>query len=379
MTEPRWESTGLMISAGAHVFLFAVALFAGDLFRAPDDDPIQVMETSFITEEEFAAISGEKPEEPQQRDVLATVEPEPKPEPKPEVVEPEPKPEVAEPLPEPAPEPEPKPEPKPEPEPKVAEAPYAVAPPAPKPLKLDKRATGDKTPDAEIREALPEPRLAEVEKPKEPVKADSTPEPPKEIKPDEAPKPDEAEKKVAEKKPEPKPEPKPTPEPEPEPEIVYTAPKVAALPRMRPRRQNENDKLLDDLLSTPVSQEQAQREQPRPAATPATPSRPLSAGEKSALAFNFKKHWTQPHPDSPDLAELVVKLEVILDREGRLVGAPKQLSPIGSLTPRQTTAIFNAMRAVRLGAPYQGPVEKYDRWRVIHVTYDPVRAETTIN
>lgn len=404
-----FHSIGLLASAIAHGALFTLALFWGDLFRAPETDPIQIVETSVISEAEFAALTGQDGAAARP----APTPPEPTPEP---VAEPAPTPVV------PA-EPEIPPDPTPvvETPEEDSDAPYDRAPPPPSELALNADATRDRSPDRQIREALPPVRpapepaaLAEAEPETAPeVEAASEPEP--EPAPDPSPRPEIAEAPrqpeapdpdatpepdapdippqpaTAEAAPEPDPEPEPTPPAEPV--VAEEAPAQAPTPRLRPRPpqqvaaaepaqdpapRDQGDlfdnisRSLSGLDETAPTPPRAQTQQARPA------SRPLSAGEKAAFAFNFKRFWSPPTP-GPDLAELVVTLEISVGRDGLLLSEPTPVAPSGALTTRQATAIFNAMRAVRQGAPYLGPAEKYDRWRRIRVTYDPITVEATVN
>lgn len=409
---------GLVISVTAHAALIGLAVFWADIFNVPDHDPIESMETTIISEAEFSEIVGETgaaPSAPRQAAMIA--EPEPTPVPPP----PEPEPEIAEPAPAPPPAPdlsELPPEPDAPPlaeEPPVADlAPYEIAPPPPAPLALRPEALQDSSPDPSIREALPPLRVAAAPEEPEPQPQDAPPEadaaaeeppvaapptpqiaeapeqpapqredpPPAADKPDTPPEPEIAETP---------PEPAPKPEPAPEPEVAEAPPaprlrpkaierkaaeeRKAATPPKKPLRSLEDE--LDSALAG-LDQAQPSRPAPQPAAPSRPASQPLTSGEKSAFAFNFKRFWQPPSP-GPDLAELVVTVEVHVAPDGQLIGKPKLVSPSGALTARQATAFFNAQYAVERGAPYQGPPEKYDRWSVIRVTFDPAKQETTVN
>ena len=434
--EQRWAKTGLMVSAGAHALLGGVALFAGALFNAPDDEPIQIMQTAIVTEEEFAEIVGqEKDAAEPPKDVLALAEP-------PAAAE------AAEPI---EPDAAQDPDQLAEPADDAAKAPYQTAPPPPPQPQF--RADRDVLPSDKIREALakPDPKVfKDLEAPKPPQQdqvaeadfsdrieqdpcvaaADLTKlcaadagrcaagsklagqltqakascqakeerlaeaEREKERLEEERKK-QEEEKRLAEEK---------RLEEQREAEAKKAAAQKQAMRQalrsaladvkkraaIQERREAEARKrreaalrkqaeagadLIDDLLNLDAGQQPVQRDAARVAGT----SQQLSSGEKASLAFNFKREWLAPDPDALDVRELVVELEVRLDSSGNVLGEPRTLSPVGTLTPRQITAIFNAKRAVQLGAPHQGPPDKYDRWRVIHITYDPVRREAIIN
>ncbi|MEL6979595.1 MAG: hypothetical protein AAGM38_13065 [Pseudomonadota bacterium] len=414
-----WSSSGLIISSGAHALAIGAMIFGPELFTPPDREPMRVVETSIISEAELMNLAA-RAEAPPPPPPAAEAPPPPPPAapapppPPPEAEAPPPPPPAAEAPPPPPPEPEPAaPEPAaPEPEAELADGPppYQSAPEAPSELALDPRAVSDQAADREIREALPPVRVS-AESP-EPLETDvseadptverdaddaaeepardeepnrpriaAAPAQPQAVNRDQPPArdfPDVPEQEVAEAEPERRPD---------------VAPKSAPVPRLRPTRQaaaappqtqpDAADSFLDDLDSTfnqlasnepqPTTRAQTQR-----GANGRVTSKPLSAREKSLFELNFKRYWSPPSP-GPDLADLVVTLEITVGPDGELLSQPSQISPRGDLTPRQATAIFNAMRAVREGAPYRGPLEKYDQWRKIRVTYDPKLQEATFN
>jgi hypothetical protein len=247
---------------------------------------------------------------------VAAVEP-PKPEPpKPEPPKPEPpKPEPPKPEP-PKPEP-PKPEP-PKPEAKadpIAEA-LAKAPPEPEPPK-------------------PEPKA--VEKPK----------------PDEAKPPAKPTDKAAEK-------PKAKPKPKPKVDLAQMQALLNKLPNAGAKAQADGDadpkkSVFDEAFG----------------ANEASGTK-LSVDEASMLSGMFRSQvqgcWSVS-AGGTDAESLNVRLSVMMNQDGTVVGTPRVLdapsSALGAL------AAENAVRAVLECQPYKMPADKFEYWRAINIFFDP--------
>lgn len=226
-------------------------------------------------------------------------------------------------------------------------------------------------------EPVPVPRPQPVPKP-EPVKPQPRPEPPKP-----QPKPQPVVHKPEPAKPEPrKPEPKPAPhKPEPrKPEKVQddpvgraiaaregkTATKAAskgakdAKPSDKPAG---GSRLGADFLKgmTPQGNGKAQT----PPGQVAGPAVRASLG--SAISRALKPHWRVPQ--GVDVDELVTVLAFDLNKDGSLAGQPRVVSQSGITDSNRTQAHIhaeNAIRAVKLAAPFALPPEYYDAWK--HVT-----------
>lgn len=313
--------------------------------RQPEPEVEKEAEADESTTRRRAADGGsEAPEE--------KAEVEPKPEEKPE---PEPEPKTAKPEPEKAPEPEVA-EKTPEPEPEEKAAPEE---PAPKP---------EEKPEAEQRaKAEPEAKPEPEKKPEPEPKVEKKPEPKPEPKPKAEKKP-EPEKKV-EKKPEPKPkaEPKPKPKPKPEPR------------RDQARKKAEKDG-LSSVFDTVDSMRKSGREAERDQAARPEPrgsrdnvrSAPLSISDIDAIRRQIQPCWNFDG-GMRDARTLRVLVEVHLHRDGSVARA--EVVDQGRM---RSDAYFRAAAEAGLRAvlnprcsPLRLPPERYDRWRVIRIDFDP--------
>ena len=85
----------------------------------------------------------------------------------------------------------------------------------------------------------------------------------------------------------------------------------------------------------------------------------------------MKPHWVAPQGAEADL--LSNRLKVTLNRDGSLAGAPQFVSQTGQTDAnkaQQARHIEQAIRAVRLAAPFDLPEAYYDQWKVITPTFD---------
>lgn len=218
----------------------------------------------------------------------------------------------------------------------------------------------DPDPTPEPPEAEPEPPVPPPPPPPEP-ETESLPEPEPEPEPE----------PVVEPDPEPAAAPDPTVEPEPPPEQTQIEP---PLPRSRPPAPpSQSDEFTDDIAalldttrsaSAPAPSEQ----QATIGAVTGSPFSKLQQNEIDALRARLAACWNLP-PTSADPAELRVKIKIFLSTSGTLTGQPE----VVSYRPTQVgqVAAESAIRAVQQCAPYNLPVEKYDSWKEIIVTFDP--------
>ncbi|SMR71228.1 hypothetical protein SAMN04488030_0855 [Aliiroseovarius halocynthiae] len=341
---------GLYISTAAHGALILWVLFGGVFAWDRDEELVQVSDVSFISEDEFAALSAPKPET---NAPDATSAPAPRPEPSPEP-EPEPVPEPAPmPEPEPTPEPEPEPEPDPIPQPEAEPAPVTeTAPPAPAPRVAP--------------EAAPEPETP----------AEDAPDPTEAVAPEPSPEAEPAPEEVA-----------PAAPPEATTEIVTeaeepveepsAAPATSQRPKSRPARskpvaaQPETPPASDanDVANT-IADQVAGGTQDAPAQDiPLGP--PMTRGEKDGLRVAVSRCWNVGSLSTDALSTTVVAL-VTMNRDGK----PENISLESWDGPSQAaanTAFQAARRAIiRCGARgFDLPAEKYGQWREIEMTFDP--------
>lgn len=264
-------------------------------------------------------------------------------------------PELGEPAPEAAPAAPPEPAPAPEPEPEPAPAPRPVEKPKPAPA--------------------PKPKPAPKPVPK--------PTPPKPV-----------------EKPAPKPKPKPTP---PKPAPAKPAPKPAAKPPQKapPRQSSAIDAIVRKPSPKPATAGSAAGSSkattpPKKAGSSAfddafksgtpgassaakqntgTPASEIGPSARSALgaAINrqLKPHWSAPQ--GADVELLVTKVRFRLNRDGSLAGAPEVIGTGGvnaSNRAQVTRHQEQAVRAVRLAAPFNLPDDLYEGWKVVTTTFD---------
>ncbi|HSQ95478.1 MAG TPA: energy transducer TonB [Croceibacterium sp.] len=108
------------------------------------------------------------------------------------------------------------------------------------------------------------------------------------------------------------------------------------------------------------------------ASTPAaTFGQAEAASLKQAIARQLKPHW-QP-PDGVDADKLVTIVRIWLNKDGTLNRDPVVVSQ-GGITPsngaQKGRHAEQAIRAVRLAAPFDLPPQFYDQWKVINSRFD---------
>jgi hypothetical protein len=230
------------------------------------------------------------------------------------------------------------------------------------------------SPDPLTRQAA-EPESRPSTEPLQPLASARVPEPAPRPAPPPEPEP------VAAEEPQPKPEePKQKPEPEAvaeaQPEApVSAAPQEARLPVARPAEVAAASQASS--APAPVAAT------PKPAETP-KPSEPaggstsqfaaaVTIGEKDALRLGIKRHFVY-NGNRAD-PSLQVTIAVQLDRNAKIVGKPELLRASGGdeltrkvLFESGRRALFKAQNA---GEFARLPPEKYEGWRLIHVTFTP--------
>ena len=106
-----------------------------------------------------------------------------------------------------------------------------------------------------------------------------------------------------------------------------------------------------------------------------TPAATFGAAEAASLAQaisrQLKPHWAAPQ--GPDVEKLVTVVRFRLNKDGSLAGTPTIVSQSG-VTPTNETQkarhAEQAIRAVRLAAPFDLPDQFYDKWKTINSTFD---------
>ena len=106
---------------------------------------------------------------------------------------------------------------------------------------------------------------------------------------------------------------------------------------------------------------------------PATPSGPpLTQGEKDALRISVQECWVVDV--GSQAANVTVTVGLSLDRDGKVVGGSlRRLSATGGDENAANAAFESARRAIlrcQRGG-YKLPIEKYDHWRDVEITFNP--------
>jgi hypothetical protein len=206
-----------------------------------------------------------------------------------------------------------------------------------------------------------------------------------------------APEKIETPKPEPKAEPEPKPEPPPvkvEPEPAPVKPEVkpepepqAPKPKPKPKPAPKNNDLDLDALSALV--DKAKQNEP---SSSGTPSDPLLESETPRAAVGAGDRLTASEVDkmraavarcwnasaiigAPEPEKLVVVLDIDLNRDGSLKGAPRVLNSMQinmSGNRFWKVAEQNAVRAVSACAPYDFfDQSRYQEWNEFTLNFDP--------
>ena len=174
----------------------------------------------------------------------------------------------------------------------------------------------------------------------------------------------------------PQPAPAPAPAAEeapPQPEAKAEAAKpVVAKPVAKP--QAEKQKTVQPQRRSGLSRDLVSglADAPPTTGTPAKTVGPAIASSIGAeIRRQLKPHWKSP--TGADVELLRTTLLVRLKRDGTIDGAPALDSQTGVTESNRIQArlhVDQAIRAVRLAAPFQLPAEYYDAWKVIRPTFD---------
>lgn len=200
-----------------------------------------------------------------------------------------------------------------------------------------------------------------VQKPK-PLPAPPAPEPPKAAEPAPPPKPAQA-----------------APEP-PKPEVVEPLPAPKVKPKPEPEKPAFDPKQIAALLDkrmreqtppTPAPPQPVKEAAPAPAASPETLTEPLSISEMDLIRAQFERCWNPP-VGAREAQNLVIRVRVALNPDGSLAQAPELIDQSRMSDGFWRAAAESALRAVHKCQPLQDlPTSKYQRWRLIDLTFDP--------
>lgn len=337
---------GAYISGAAHGVLILWALVAGFFLSAGDPLPVETMEVSVLTAEEFAALTV--PDLPQPAEVAVpepVVPPPPPPEPAPSQAAAE-----AEIAPEPAPAPEP---PAPPPVEAVPDQPITpdqpptppeadrvapdIAPAPPEEAEIAPEVTPEVSPDAEAQQVAEEaPATAPEEAATEIVTEAETPAsaaPVRSIRPMARPR-----TLPAAPTPDPAPETDPDPAPDPADAIADALAEAVAVPDTPP--------------------------------VPAGP--PLTSGERDVFRVAVQDCWVVDV--GSQAADVTVTIAFSLDQTGKVQGDSLRLLSAEGGEGAAANSAFNAARRAILRCQKGGyplPPDKYDHWRDVEMTFNP--------
>lgn len=196
-------------------------------------------------------------------------------------------------------------------------------------------------------------------------------------------------------------EPRPAPplpraveQPKPQPKL-RPAPK--ALPKPAEKTSQRRPSAIDSIVSRPTTRSTPASKATTPARKPGssafadafkegtpganapantgTPASAIGPQVRSALgaAINrqLKPHWQAPQGAEAEL--LVTRVRFRLNRDGSLAGDPQVVSTTGQTDANRTQVQRHqeqAVRAVKLAAPFQLPDDLYDGWKVVTTNFD---------
>ncbi|MXO66944.1 TonB C-terminal domain-containing protein [Altericroceibacterium endophyticum] len=166
-----------------------------------------------------------------------------------------------------------------------------------------------------------------------------------------------------ERPPEPKPQPKPSAKPSPKP---VAKPEPKPKPQPAKREPSGGSRIGDDFLAGTSSGERDGAGSP---ADNFGPAQQASLGQ--AITRQLKPHWTAPQ--GPDAELLVTIVRFRLNRDGSLAGTPEIVRQSGVNATNETQKSRHAeqaIRAIRLAAPFNLPDQFYDKWKVITSQFD---------
>jgi outer membrane biosynthesis protein TonB len=183
-------------------------------------------------------------------------------------------------------------------------------------------------------------------------------------------------------RPQPKAVPKPQPKAAPDPVRQQPAPRAAApkaTPPAAPKaaapkattanpRQAGGSRIGDDFLKG-VQGAQNTGASTNPPAETIGPA--VQASLRSAVSRQLKPHWTAPQGADAELLVTLVRFR--LARDGSLAGQPEVVGQSGvtaANTAQKARHAEQAIRAIRLAAPFDLPDEYYSAWQTVTSRFD---------
>jgi outer membrane biosynthesis protein TonB len=179
-----------------------------------------------------------------------------------------------------------------------------------------------------------------------------------------------------------KPEPEPAPEPEKAEAEPVPVPKVKPQPPKRVAEKPKPEFNADEMQALLNKIDETNEAPPKPTEVAGMPrlaefdsmtgsDERLAADLVDALRRRIESCWTLP-AGARDAGELQIKLQFTLNADGTLSDYPLVMN--ASAHPAFEAAARSAQSAVKTCEPYNFlPIEKYDLWREIILTFDPSR------
>ncbi len=173
-------------------------------------------------------------------------------------------------------------------------------------------------------------------------------------------------------------QPQPTAKPAAKPQPQQRAPQTASRTndtrdRRRPDRSPGLSRdLVSGLSDTPSAKPAAKPGRGATSGTPAAAAGPaVTASLGAEVRRQIKPHWKSP--TGADVELLRVTVIARLNRDGSLAGPPEALTPTGvNDSNRAQAKLFadQAIKSVRLAAPFNLPPQYYDAWKEIRPNFD---------
>lgn len=272
-----------------------------------------------------------------------------------------------------------------------------LRPQTPLPLPRPERIMVTLSEDVGLTSTSPEP-AAQAARDAGPDLGEAMPEPePEPAPPPPKPEPPKPQPKVLAKAEPPKPQPRPTAQPKPQPRptaqpsarpTTPPSPRATARPAAQPTSRpapvattrapvrpaaapaRPGASSFDDAFKQGVpGGQQATGAARNPPAATIGPAVRSAIGQ--AIARQLKSHWASPQGAEVEL--LVTRVRFRLDRSGALIGDPEVLDTTGITSANQAQVARHreqAVRAVRLAAPFDLPNEYYIAWQVVTSNFD---------
>lgn len=233
----------------------------------------------------------------------------------------------------------------------------ALKPPTPAPVPLPERMTVTFSDQFADRSTSPEPNAEAAPAIAPVISANPVPEPGREPRPEPAPQ-----------APPPRPVARAIPDAAPQPARQPLRPQEQTRARPQPPKEaakpagGSGSRIGDDFLKgVPGGQTRGARSN-NPPAQDIGPS--VKAALAGAIARQLKPHWSAPQ--GADADQLVTVLTWDLNQDGSLTGTPRVVGQSGITDANRTQALRHAeqaIRAVRLAAPFDLPEDLYAAWK----------------